>query len=65
MKKKSIITITSIFLNVVLFSALAYYNKVNSHAATAPAPFFRLQHLPEVVCSQIESRGIALASNVK
>jgi hypothetical protein len=65
MKKKSAITTISIFLNLVLFSVLAHYDKINSHAISSSAPLFRLQHLSNIVYLQSDSHGIALASTVK
>jgi hypothetical protein len=65
MKKKSLIAIASIFLNLALFSALVYYNKINSHAANAPMPFIRLQHLPNTGYLQSDRHEIALASTMK
>jgi hypothetical protein len=62
MKKKSVITIISIFLNLVLFSALTYYDKINSHVEGVPAPFFHEQHLSDM---QGDSHGVTLASAVK
>jgi len=65
MKKKYVITIISVCLNVVLFSALAYCNKINSRSEGATAPLILLQQLPEIGLLQGDSQGIALASTVK
>jgi len=65
MKTKSAIIIVSVLLNVGLFSALAYFNKINSRAEGTPALFFLHQHLPEVGYFHGYSHGVALASTVK
>ena len=65
MKKKSVIAILSVVLNLVLFSALAYSNKVNSNAVGAPPPFFICQHLPDLGYVQSDGHAVALASAVK
>lgn len=65
MKKKSAITIISVCLNLVLFSALAYFNKINSHIADSPAPFFLVQHMTAVGYAQNDSHEIALVGTGK
>jgi hypothetical protein len=65
MKKKSVITIASIFLNLVLFSALVYFDKINNQPITAAAPVFHLQHLSDIGYSQSDGHGMTLASTVK
>ncbi|MBW8865150.1 MAG: hypothetical protein JF609_09570 [Verrucomicrobia bacterium] len=65
MKKKYVITIISIGLNVVLFSALAYCNKINARTDGATAPLILLQQLPDIGLLQGDGQGLALASAVK
>lgn len=65
MKKKYVITIISVCLNVVLFSALAYFNKVNNRLEGATAPLILLQQLPALGQIQSDGQGIALASTLK
>lgn len=65
MKKKYLITIISVCLNVVLFSALAYTNKINAHTEGATAPTFIYHPLPDIGGLQSDGQGIALASAVK
>jgi hypothetical protein len=65
MKKKSVIAITSVFLNLVLLSALVHYDKINNRALNVSAPFFTIQHLSSIGYLQSDSHAIALASTVK
>lgn len=65
MKTKSAITIISISLNLVLFSVLAYFNKIDSHTEGSPAPFFLVQHMTAVGYAQNDSHEIALVSTGK
>jgi hypothetical protein len=65
MKKKSVITLVSVVLNLVLFSALACFNKINSRADGVGAPFFLVQHLGEAGYVQTHSHEVTLASTVK
>jgi hypothetical protein len=65
MKKKSIITVASIGLNLALFSALLHFNKINSLPTESLTPFFRVQHLAAMGYAQSDSRRIVLASTVK
>ena len=65
MKTKSLLAVTSIGLNLVLFGALAYSMKVNDRSDKAAAPVFRIHYLPEVVLSHGGSSHVVLASSVK
>jgi len=65
MKKKSAITIISICFNLVLFAALAYFNKINDRPETAPAPIFISQQLPGFAGLTSDGHGVALASTMK
>jgi len=65
MKKKYVITIISVCLNLVLFSALVYLNKINNRSEGTTAPLIQLQQLPQFGLLQRDAREIALASLVK
>jgi len=65
MKKKSLIIVTSVVLNLVLFSALAHFNKINNRTEGIGAPFFRVQHLPEFGQQQGNSKSLVVASTTK
>ena len=45
MKRKSLIIILSVILNIALFSALVYFNKVNSRTESLLALYFVGKHL--------------------
>ncbi|MEI9865953.1 MAG: hypothetical protein WDN00_15660 [Limisphaerales bacterium] len=62
MKKKSVITIISVFLNLVLFAALAYFNKINSLAESVPGPIFLRQHISDIGYLKSDNHVIALAN---
>ena len=65
MKKKSVLTIVSVFLNLALFAALAYFNRFNAHAENTPAPLIVLHHMNDVSDAQSDSHEIALFSTTK
>jgi len=47
MKRKSLIIILSVILNIALFSALVYFNKFNSRTDSTPALYFVGKHLSD------------------
>jgi hypothetical protein len=65
MKKKSVIIVLSVLLNLVLFSVLIGFNKFNSTMDGAPAPYFVVQHLGDNGHAESTGHEIASASTMK
>ena len=58
MKRKTLITVVSGIINVVLLAALAYSTKINSQTDRSLPPSFRfIQRLPMVALAQ-EAGGV-------
>lgn len=64
MKKKSLMIIVSVLLNLVLFAALVYCNKINGRTEGATAPLFVIQHLSGLNHLQIDGQGVTVASTM-
>lgn len=66
MKRKTIITVVSVLLNLVLLAALAYSTKIHNRGDGAlPPSFYLIQRLPDVAVLQNTAKDSIIAGVVK